>query len=77
MRGPGFGVARDAFEKVYVPGRKYNNDKTQPGPGMYGTHALFGKEGRTITFRKKPEDINGKQLFLNNNLLLYRQRILE
>ena len=30
-----FGISREAYEKVYMPSRKINPDKSIPGPGSY------------------------------------------
>eukprot|EP00350_Pseudokeronopsis_sp_OXSARD2_P005998 CAMPEP_0170542222 /NCGR_PEP_ID=MMETSP0211-20121228/1720_1 /TAXON_ID=311385 /ORGANISM="Pseudokeronopsis sp., Strain OXSARD2" /LENGTH=157 /DNA_ID=CAMNT_0010845217 /DNA_START=17 /DNA_END=490 /DNA_ORIENTATION=- len=46
-----FGISREAYEKVYIPSRKFNPDKCIPGPGAYSLNHSIGYDAKKFSLQ--------------------------
>ena len=54
-----FGIAREAYEKVYLKEHPSQaGKKSIPGPGSYKVNSIIGNDGRKFSFRPKTRDVN-------------------
>ena len=54
-----FGISREAYEKVYMPQKKINQDRSIPGPGQYTLLSSLGKDARKISLQGRTQNCLG------------------
>jgi hypothetical protein len=48
-----FGTGREAYNKVFLPGKKNIPDVCVPGPGMYENKKTVGKDAKSFSIKAK------------------------
>ena len=72
----GFGIGHRAYDKVYLPHKKRENDPDCPGPGKYNLDMYnIGKHARKYSMYSRVKNIAGKYKYsirLNFSFFLFR-----